>query len=152
MEQKSGLLNMAFLSHTDQDNLEHESSSLASFIQHILKEKGRSSFFDTLSIKSGEFCESKIESAVKDWQVFVALLSVSYFIRYWPMRELDIALNEPKAQGREFLFILLGVDRGCLESVPKNWVEEWARMANDPRRKSHVNLGRWKNNLRKTAT
>jgi hypothetical protein len=148
------LLNTAFLSHTGRD---YHAGELAAAIHDRLKAKKRLSFFDVENITVGERWAPKIESSVKWSLVFVPIISPTYFKRFWPMRELDIALNETPGTrgGRMIIPVIWGVDRHMLEDPPQDLVDEWERLAlgekNHERNHEFIDVARWKSNLRRLS-
>lgn len=157
MRRQEELLNTAFLSHTGR---EYRAGELAGAIYDRLKAKKRLSFFDVKTIDGGEFWASKIETSVKRSLVFVPIISPTYPKRFWPMRELDIAINEtpylPGTRGgRMIIPVILGVDLRMLEDPPQDLVDDWERLASDERNheRNHgfINVARWKSNLRRLS-
>lgn len=79
-----------FLSHTGKD------LGAANFTSHLcdhLKLCSADVFYDDVSIKISDNIESSIVDSVSQCHVFVCIYSSSYPSRYWPMRELELAMS-----------------------------------------------------------
>ena len=97
---------MVFLSHTGQDP---EAATLADVLDKaLLSRYGIDSFLDSHTIEGGDSWEKKIIDNVMGCQVFVCVLSDTYFHRYWCLRELDLALHRD-----DCIIIPVYMDRGA---------------------------------------
>ena len=140
------LRDWAFISHTGQDP---DMGPLAETTFFQLGKRKLTAFFDTEALTAGGGWASKIAMSVRICKVFIILLSPSYPKRFWPMHELDIALNG-KPKGGIVIPILLGVERSELENPPPIWQEEWkAIIAKYPDRADKVDIARWARNLKR---
>jgi hypothetical protein len=69
-----------FLGHTGQDST---ASNFAAFLSDVCKREQVSCFYDADSIRPGIFYDACIQDAVKTCEVFISILSPTYFERYW---------------------------------------------------------------------
>ncbi len=149
------LRHIAFLSHTDQ-NEQLGSVEVTQAVHAGLRSKRLLSFFDVRSLPPGTQWAHKIELLVATSRVFVAVISPHYCHRYWPMRELDIALHEPPGagggDGGVLVPVLVGVATRDIGSrvFLEGCRAAWARMLDEhPERAQWVNMQRWENNIRR---
>lgn len=78
-----------FVNHTGQDK---PAAEFAGYLTHFLKEFHQvDTFFDAKSLEPGVAWQTEIERCVCECQIFVCVISPSYFQRYWCLKELDIA-------------------------------------------------------------
>ena len=82
------LQNLVFVSHTSQDDASLSASLLAKGISEALIAVRVPTFFDATALTGGDVWGRAIEVCAAGAQVFVAVISPSYFKRYWCMREL----------------------------------------------------------------
>jgi len=83
-----------FVSQTGQDE---PSMVFASYLCDVLlKEHCIVAFFDARSLQTGEAWENRIERCVQGCQVFVCVLSPSFFRSFWCMHELDLAFRSER--------------------------------------------------------
>jgi hypothetical protein len=92
-----------FLGHTGQDVT---ASNFAAFLSHECKREQVSCFYDAGSIHPGIVYDACIQDAVKNCEVFISILSPTYFKRYWCMHELDLAMQA----GRCILPVFYGIE------------------------------------------
>ena len=84
-----------FVSHTGQDP---EAAQFASLLAWRLDGAGISSFFDAKNLNPGDIWKDKIERNVTDCEIFVCVISPTFWFRYWCNRELDLATSLGKAK------------------------------------------------------
>lgn len=91
MARQGGLV---FLSHTGQDEI---ARNFAAYLCHSCEKLANIRCLYDVNIPPGFLFEKCIRESVKTCRVFVAILSPTYFSRYWCMHELDLALlsNRP---------------------------------------------------------
>ena len=106
-----------------------------------MEDEGILSFFDALSIQPCELWKKRIRSEVEKSAVLIAILSPTYFQRYWCMHELDPALR----QGRRVFPVYYGQCSGPRD-LPRDKDEFISRFAEDKRVKQGE-LERWWNNI-----
>jgi hypothetical protein len=102
-----------FLGHTGQDST---ASNFAAFLSHECKREQVSCFYDAGSICPGIFYDACIQDAVKTCEVFISILSPTYFKRYWCMHELDLAIQAD----RHILPVFYGIEGDVV--APKSCV------------------------------
>ena len=82
-----------FISHMGQDT-----GSLAGWLHRELTVQGLSAFLDHRDgPQPGDHWPSVLRQAASSCRVFIVLLSPSFFLREWPVRELNIALARQRA-------------------------------------------------------
>lgn len=79
-----------FISHTGQDET---ARNFAANLKDRLEDKGIPYFYDLDSLNPGVHWKDCIHDNVETCAVFLAILSPSYFFRYWCMKELHLALS-----------------------------------------------------------
>ena len=155
------LLRQAFVSHTGQDRQGGRSSATfaAGLVVQLKQQHGVDVFVDYDSLKPGADWSQEIEQHAELSGVMVVVLSPSYFIRYWCMRELDLALaskqdRDKRAQGRReqgitIIPVYYGIGSPNDLAVKEKWRQAWTRMAADG--KAGVDEARWAGNLGELA-
>jgi hypothetical protein len=122
-----------FLGHTGQDGT---ASNFAAFLSHECKREQVSCFYDADSIRPGIFYDACIQDAVKTCEVFISILSPTYFKWYWCMHELDLAIQA----GRYILPVFYGIEgEKDLQSEKSALLEHFSSEA----RIDHDELNRW---------
>ena len=79
-----------FISHTGKDAM---AAVFAAYLAKELKDEGIVFFYDETCLSTGDNLEQRIPAEAKGCTVFVAVMSPTYFQRYWCMLELDLALR-----------------------------------------------------------
>ena len=79
-----------FISHTGKDT---RAADFAAYLAKELKDEGIVFFYDETCLPTGDKLEQRIPAEAKGCTVFVAVMSPTYFQRYWCMLELDLALR-----------------------------------------------------------
>jgi hypothetical protein len=126
-----------FLGHTGQDNT---ASNFAAFLSRECKHEQVSCFYDMGSIGIGIFYDECIRDAVKTCEVFISILSPTYFKRYWCMHELDLAMQA----GRCILPVFYGIEgEKDLPYEKSAFLEHFSSEA----RVEHDELNRWWTNV-----
>jgi hypothetical protein len=126
-----------FLGHTGQDGT---ASNFAAFLRHECKREQVSCFYDADSIRPGILYDACIQDAVKTCEVFISILSPTYFKRYWCMHELDLAMQA----GRCILPVFYGIEgEKDLPSEKSAFLEHFSSEA----RVDHDELNRWWTNV-----
>jgi GTPase SAR1 family protein len=129
-----------FLGHTGQDGT---ASNFAAFLSHECKHEQVSCFYDMGSIGIGIFYDECIRDAVKTCEVFISILSPTYFKRYWCMHELDLAMQAD----RRILPVFYGIEgEKDLPSEKSAFLEHFSSEA----RVDHDELNRWWTNVADT--
>ena len=82
-----------FISHTGQDT---GVGNFAANLHDKLEDKEILSFCDACSLHPSELWKERIRWKVGKCAVFVAILSPTYFKRYWCMHELDLAIRQDR--------------------------------------------------------
>jgi hypothetical protein len=72
----------------------------------MCKREEVSCFYDADSIRPGIFYDACIQDAVKTCEVFISILSLTYFKQYWCVHELDLAMQT----GRCILPVFYGIE------------------------------------------
>jgi TIR domain len=124
-------LSQAFLSHTGQDN--DNGHNAANFTKHVaasLRRDGIQRFLDCDSLKLGADWSDDITDNAQHSRVMVAVLSPSYFERYWCMRELDLAITASTSiDGITIIPVFYGIrGLGALlkdKTVSAKWRSAW---------------------------
>lgn len=127
-----------FISHTGQDNA---ALVFAGHLKHMLDDQGIVAFFDADTLQAGDLWKEKIRDYVGNSLVFVAILSPTYFKRYWCMHELDIAM----ATNKTILPVYYCIDGP--ENLPTNERAFCRRFRND-KRLSSGEAKKWYTNVR----
>ena len=129
----------AFISHTGQDPA---AGNFAAHLHDKLEDQDMLHFYDGLSIEPGEEWKERIRSEVEKCAVFVAILSPTYFQRYWCMHELDLAFRH----GRHIFPVYYGPHgRKDLPSDKDEFISHFA----EEERADQDELERWWNNVRR---
>ena len=136
---------VAFLSHTGQD------AGVTTFIDYLsaeLTHRNLPYFYDVESLRLASKWPDEIRLALGNCKVFVAVLTPTYFKRYWCMYELDKAVEAKKS--------IIPVYAGCKdegglllkdkEDLPKDFSEFTSHFKNDSRVKQN-DLKRWFQNV-----
>ena len=125
-----------FISHTGQDDT---ARNFAAHLGDKMKDQDIEYFYDARCIPPSVQWEQVIREAVSDCSVFVAVLSPTYFKRYWCMHELDLALTNKRA----ILPIYYSIDKF---SYPRNKDEFCTSFVND-RRVKDGEVAQWWTNV-----
>jgi hypothetical protein len=126
-----------FLGHTGQDST---ASNFAAFLSHECKREQLSCFYDAGSIRPGIFYDECIQDAVKTCEVFIPILSPTYFKRYWCMHELDLAMQA----GRCIMPVFYGIEgEKDLPSEKSAFLEHFS----SEDQVDHDELNRWWTNV-----
>jgi ankyrin repeat protein len=129
-----------FLGHTGQDGT---ASNFAAFLSQECKCEQVSCFYDADSICPGIFYDARIQDAIKTCEVFISILSPTYFKRYWCMHELDLAMQA----GRCILPVFYGIEgEKDLPSEKSAFLEHFS----SEDRVDHDELNRWWTNVADT--
>lgn len=145
------LLPQAFISHTGVDKHDGiNSAAFASGLNALIKQDGIATFIDHSNIEGGDDWSQDILKHAQQSQVMVVILTRSYFLRYWCMRELDLAM-QAKASGVDITIIPVCYGIDSLDAELKDadkvvtWEKEWLAM--QAAGKSDVDVQRWRANV-----
>lgn len=127
-----------FLSHTGQDDI---GRIFAGMMSDGLKQQNIEYFYDTQSLQAGRQWDIEIENNVKGCNIFVCIFSASFCLRYYCMRELDLAF----ATGRQILPVYVE------GSLPPKESDCFKKIRDSMRKSRHTvdkpTLRRWVANL-----
>ena len=142
------LHNIVFIGHTKQAAADEQPYALAEEIHDRLQMENAATFLDTRALSGGVEWASRVELCVSISKVFVCILSTMFLSSYWPMRELDIALNY-RSEGRIILPVVVGRSQPIyarLQSL-EGLAERWTAMIQEHR--DGVDVQRWSDNLQR---
>ncbi|CAM9157218.1 unnamed protein product [Chrysoparadoxa australica] len=140
------LKRQAFISHTGGDE---GAATFAANLAEALKRDGVSYFIDYDSLPSGCDWSEDINREAQRSEVMIVVLSPHYFLRYWCMRELDLAMRAIE-RGAPITIIPVYYHIPNLDNLKNPLaVAEWQQAWSAFREKTGVDVDQWINNLEK---